>query len=301
MEEIFGMQTSLENGSFLAPFENEEPCASCGSDYAPGASKCRKCFHVRGAPIPDVAPRIEPKRLTEAAINGSSVARRRAATEGAPTAVGFEDIDQYIDACAACGCGLAPGAHTCRKCSWPLGVLTVADKKAQKLGARLQDLVAAAAAITNTGPAQLESKLRITPFMDPMEMCEGAVAVLEDMLPAVRRQIDNGSDQASSVPDSLDSSQGSGMLADNVLWEANSPTCNVCRARLGKRRMNPRHHCRACGKCVCAKCSPSMVKLSGTTMMRVCTRCVESAFSAPGARRFSTLPDSPRCPSDVEV
>lgn len=56
-----------------------------------------------------------------------------------------------------------------------------------------------------------------------------------------------------------------------------STTCSVCSAALGKRRLNPRHHCRVCGKAVCASCSPSNIVIRGSTkLQRACTPCISS-------------------------
>lgn len=56
-----------------------------------------------------------------------------------------------------------------------------------------------------------------------------------------------------------------------------SSTCSVCSAALGKRRLNPRHHCRVCGKAVCASCSPSKIVIRGSkNLQRACTPCMSS-------------------------
>ncbi|CAE8695524.1 unnamed protein product, partial [Polarella glacialis] len=51
--------------------------------------------------------------------------------------------------------------------------------------------------------------------------------------------------------------------------------CSLCEARLGKRRLNPRHHCRICNRCVCAACSPGSVPLKGVSgLHRACSACL---------------------------
>jgi hypothetical protein len=58
-------------------------------------------------------------------------------------------------------------------------------------------------------------------------------------------------------------------------WQPNTPTCSMCNAELGKRHFRPRHHCRICGKCVCAACAPNFIALSNMKgPQRACTLCV---------------------------
>jgi len=65
---------------------------------------------------------------------------------------------------------------------------------------------------------------------------------------------------------------------DGGAWEV-SDSCAVCQMSLGKRYLKKKHHCRACGKCICSACSPSLVQLlSGQEPQRVCTPCVSGAF-----------------------
>jgi len=70
-----------------------------------------------------------------------------------------------------------------------------------------------------------------------------------------------------------------------TIWEDNTSACAVCGVALGKRHLMPRHHCRLCGRCVCAPCSPNFVQLGGhREPQRVCFRCVEGVESAPALR-----------------
>mmetsp|Transcript_89039 Transcript_89039/g.195066 ORF Transcript_89039/g.195066 Transcript_89039/m.195066 type:complete len:439 (-) Transcript_89039:60-1376(-) len=80
----------------------------------------------------------------------------------------------------------------------------------------------------------------------------------------------------------------------NTQWEENTKDCGVCGAALGKRRLNPRHHCRLCGKCVCGACSKSWVPILGESkaVERACAPCAELARVAPSAvQRLQKLGD----------
>jgi len=70
-----------------------------------------------------------------------------------------------------------------------------------------------------------------------------------------------------------------------VSWEENTAACSICGDALGKRRMNRRHHCRLCGKCVCAACSQSSLQLEGFKgLQRACQPCVSGVRAVPVAR-----------------
>eukprot|EP00927_Polykrikos_kofoidii_P006561 TRINITY_DN12655_c1_g1_i1.p1 TRINITY_DN12655_c1_g1~~TRINITY_DN12655_c1_g1_i1.p1 ORF type:complete len:319 (-),score=33.72 TRINITY_DN12655_c1_g1_i1:192-1148(-) len=58
---------------------------------------------------------------------------------------------------------------------------------------------------------------------------------------------------------------------------AQSLTCFVCNAALGKRKMNPRHHCRICMNSVCSACSPSSIQMENEKQLqRACTPCISN-------------------------
>ena len=59
-------------------------------------------------------------------------------------------------------------------------------------------------------------------------------------------------------------------------------TCKTCLARLGKRYFNPRHYCRVCNACVCARCAPNRLELEGVKgAQRVCGECVQQVGRLP--------------------
>ncbi|CAE6936396.1 Rufy2 [Symbiodinium natans] len=62
-------------------------------------------------------------------------------------------------------------------------------------------------------------------------------------------------------------------------WDDDAENCSICSAPLGRRRLRPRHHCRICGRCVCASCSPNLVLMpgSGRELQRACTPCMAVA------------------------
>lgn len=58
--------------------------------------------------------------------------------------------------------------------------------------------------------------------------------------------------------------------------------CWICSRRLGKRFLNPRHHCRVCLRPVCGQCSPSCITMEGrSTTQRACRVCANNAVQAP--------------------
>lgn len=72
-------------------------------------------------------------------------------------------------------------------------------------------------------------------------------------------------------------------------WDDNARECSICGLQLGKARFRPRHHCRVCGRCVCAGCSPSQVQLpTHEGLQRVCSPCIAIAAQAPKLRSRMT-------------
>ena len=55
-------------------------------------------------------------------------------------------------------------------------------------------------------------------------------------------------------------------------WQPDSANCAYCARDFGLSRR--RHHCRVCGSCVCASCSPYELRLSSAQPpVRICSRC----------------------------
>mmetsp|Transcript_31878 Transcript_31878/g.74541 ORF Transcript_31878/g.74541 Transcript_31878/m.74541 type:complete len:492 (+) Transcript_31878:56-1531(+) len=78
--------------------------------------------------------------------------------------------------------------------------------------------------------------------------------------------------------------------AETGAWQENSKSCAECGVPLRSGAltlMNAwRHHCRVCGRNVCASCSPSLIQLSSQpTPQRVCTPCAHNAECGPALTR----------------
>jgi len=69
-------------------------------------------------------------------------------------------------------------------------------------------------------------------------------------------------------------------------WEMDS-CCSLCGKKLGKRFLRPRHHCRVCGRSVCARCSPGTLELE-----RACTACVDREQSPKEETPKETCPEA---------
>jgi len=123
------------------------------------------------------------------------------------------------------------------------------------------------------------------PFSDDINPFSGEIS---DEEAEVKRRLSTGSsgyagNSPGNTPGSFDtvddSSRGTSALHHSGAEAADNhqdiDNCGVCGAQLGKRRLNPRHHCRICGRCVCGSCSPSSVQIQGKEgLQRVCTPCV---------------------------
>jgi len=62
-------------------------------------------------------------------------------------------------------------------------------------------------------------------------------------------------------------------------WQKDTNACGLCGITIGKLS---RHHCRICGLCVCASCSPSGFQVDGShKVQRACKACVTNAVRVP--------------------
>jgi len=89
-------------------------------------------------------------------------------------------------------------------------------------------------------------------------------------------------------------------------WEGDLPNCSLCKATLGSLQ---RHHCRICGRCICASCSPHSVKIETSCRQRACNHCVEPALKGPILQKrlallgdqLTALHDPERAPSPPQT
>lgn len=105
------------------------------------------------------------------------------------------------------------------------------------------------------------------------------------------------SDRSLRNSESVVSSDDEGSLLENETgakaWDRDSSECAICKSQLGKRRMNPRHHCRRCGRCICGKCSLSTIKFEGSKLQRACVLCAEQIHRTACLRRKAARNLSP--------
>jgi hypothetical protein len=81
---------------------------------------------------------------------------------------------------------------------------------------------------------------------------------------------------------------GGNFVANSTLnWAEDTPICAVCSINFDL--FERRHHCRACGQCVCQACSPNQLLVHGYTgPQRVCTPCVGGGMRGPPRDRASS-------------
>eukprot|EP00747_Dinoflagellata_sp_TGD_P087927 gnl/TRDRNA2_/TRDRNA2_163819_c0_seq3.p1 gnl/TRDRNA2_/TRDRNA2_163819_c0~~gnl/TRDRNA2_/TRDRNA2_163819_c0_seq3.p1 ORF type:complete len:275 (-),score=43.19 gnl/TRDRNA2_/TRDRNA2_163819_c0_seq3:152-934(-) len=107
---------------------------------------------------------------------------------------------------------------------------------------------------------------------------------LRSLLVEFRRQLVEYEVKIPSTPSTVSSQseaamQGTGQATCRVEWESDAPNCTLCGTTFDKRCLKLRHHCRICGKNVCAACSPNQVQLEGQRrLQRACTPCVTVAM-----------------------
>ncbi|KAJ9441269.1 Protein EDS1 [Diplonema papillatum] len=89
-----------------------------------------------------------------------------------------------------------------------------------------------------------------------------------------------------------------------------SDVCDSCGSKFSK-LMNPRHHCRACGRSICSSCSPktALLMLHGSVPARLCNACSHALYASHAplerisvgetqrlVRRFVPPPPEKQCP-----
>ena len=65
------------------------------------------------------------------------------------------------------------------------------------------------------------------------------------------------------------------------MWDANTPSCQLCRRDFSL--LVRRHPCRNCGKCVCGTCAFSKVRMDQVDenkLQRVCNVCADELKAA---------------------
>lgn len=284
--------------------KGNDTCDSFNLDMVAEDSSSRKCSSPCGA----------PKETSPSASSPGALSSGSPRPASSPRFSSPRNTARESDSCAICGCDHEPAARSCQQCEWPRGVMAPLPLAARtkELSSRLQGLVGVAADMAQIGPSELESNFHIGPYSNALETCEDTVSALERMLPQARRRMRTLSQQnagscspTQSIATSIATSAATSVMTDH--WQDNTHDCAVCAAKLGKRRFNPRHHCRSCGKCVCSKCSPNRVSLDGVNMSRVCNLCVSTAFwsgrsgspapsirGSPGGSPTPSAPGSPR-------
>lgn len=200
--------------------------------------------------------------------------------DGSPTNDPMRAIDEMKDAVASCEATVAPLREAIS------GLL----HQCRTVGGKSQ-------------PASLcggSSLLQSTP-------CKHSATSVTPMRPrkSPRDAGDPSSSLFASAGGAADSAGGAADSAAAVLplataaWEDNTDTCGRCGVGIGKRRLRLRHHCRMCGKCVCARCAPNFVTLgtqgqeSVPAPQRVCTHCVQTLRQV-----FPTCPTAPLEPPE---
>ena len=88
-------------------------------------------------------------------------------------------------------------------------------------------------------------------------------------------------------------------------WAPDAPTCTLC--GVGFQLFRRRHHCRACGRCVCDKCSRTKMNFFKTQPKRVCDGCCAELSSDEIETRapitvdpFAGVPQSPLSTADAQ-
>uniref|UniRef100_A0A7S1A5S4 FYVE-type domain-containing protein n=1 Tax=Noctiluca scintillans TaxID=2966 RepID=A0A7S1A5S4_NOCSC len=90
---------------------------------------------------------------------------------------------------------------------------------------------------------------------------------------------------AKIVEDEFEDAVSSIDHAQSNIGDEDASQCKYCGAQLGKRHLNPRHHCRVCGAACCGQCTPNQLKLDGLKgTARACIQCVATAIKMPALK-----------------
>ncbi|CAJ1459158.1 unnamed protein product, partial [Effrenium voratum] len=194
--------------------------------------------------------------------------------------------------CAACSPCRVPVVgqeglqRVCTTCAAKASKLTNVTEQLSFLARQLADLANRPAEMT---PATLEAALGCCEScVEPLrkerlkhKIVERRCREAEEELATVQKELDSlrarRSEREGPGPRTTSQDSESGGYRD-----ADESSCWICSSRLGKRFLNPRHHCRICDRPVCGQCSPSSVTLEGrSTTQRACSLCVKNAEKAP--------------------
>ncbi|CAJ1339978.1 unnamed protein product [Effrenium voratum] len=176
--------------------------------------------------------------------------------------------------------------RVCTTCAAKASKLTNVTEQLSFLARQLADLANRPAEMT---PATLEAALGCCEScVEPLrkerlkhKIVERRCREAEEELATVQKELDSlrarRSEREGPGPRTTSQDSESGGYRD-----ADESSCWICSSRLGKRFLNPRHHCRICDRPVCGQCSPSSVTLEGrSTTQRACSLCVKNAEKAP--------------------
>ncbi|ELP85423.1 FYVE, RhoGEF and PH domain containing protein, putative [Entamoeba invadens IP1] len=83
--------------------------------------------------------------------------------------------------------------------------------------------------------------------------------------------------------------KGANFIRPVFVPDSESPECALCKSKFSF--VNRRHHCRKCGKCICAECSKGRMPINegNTTQERVCKQCYEEYLATHSDKKIARL------------